>query len=203
MILRSPHRSVGHIGNRVILFCFRLAVLGHLLSGLPGYAAASASVADPSKAKRPEHWAYVRPNRPTAPEVKTASWVRGDIDRFILARLEKTGLSPNREADRYTLIRRLSLDLIGLPPSLNEVDAFVADRGPDAYERLILDCMLGDSTLFTRSDEVEAQWQIVSPITRNWDAGVGSFIEQYRAGTWGPKEANDFMQADGRKWRVL
>ncbi len=74
---------------------------------------------------------------------------------------------------------------------------------PDAYERLILDCMLGDSTLFTRSDEVEAQWQIISPIVRNWEAGVGSFIEQYRAGTWGPKEANDFMQADSRKWRVL
>ena len=74
---------------------------------------------------------------------------------------------------------------------------------PDAYERLILDCMLGDSTLFTRSDEVEAQWQIITPITRNWEAGVGSFIEQYRAGTWGPKEANDFMLADGRKWRVL
>ena len=137
MILRSPHRSVGHIGNRVILLCFRWVVLGQLLSGLPGYAAALASLAEPSKAKRPEHWAYVRPNRPTAPEVKTASWGRSDIDRFILARLEKTGLSPNREADRYTLIRRLSLDLIGLPPSLDEVDAFVADRGPDAYERLV------------------------------------------------------------------
>ena len=74
---------------------------------------------------------------------------------------------------------------------------------PDAYERLIIDAMLGDGTLFTRADEVEAQWGLISPVIDGWQAGHGSFIEQYRAGTWGPKAANDFMTADGRKWRAL
>jgi glucose-6-phosphate 1-dehydrogenase len=76
-------------------------------------------------------------------------------------------------------------------------------QAPDAYERLILDAMLGDSTLFTRSDEVEAQWGLITPVTDAWQGGNGSFIELYRAGTWGPKEADDFMTADGRKWRTI
>lgn len=74
---------------------------------------------------------------------------------------------------------------------------------PDAYERLLLDCMLGDSTLFTRSDEVDRAWSIIDPVLAKWKDGSGSFIELYRAGTWGPKQADDFMSADGRQWRVL
>lgn len=74
---------------------------------------------------------------------------------------------------------------------------------PDAYERLLLDCILGDSTLFTRADEVERAWQIITPVLESWKAGTGSFIEQYRAGTRGPKEADDFIRADGREWRPL
>ncbi len=74
---------------------------------------------------------------------------------------------------------------------------------PEAYERLIVDAMLGDSTLFTRSDEVEAQWSLIKPVLNAWESGNGSFIELYRAGSWGPKEADDFMAADGRKWRKL
>ncbi len=74
---------------------------------------------------------------------------------------------------------------------------------PDAYERLLLDAMLGDSTLFTRSDEVEASWALVTPVIERWQEGGGSFIELYRAGTWGPKSADDFIAADGRKWRTL
>jgi glucose-6-phosphate 1-dehydrogenase len=74
---------------------------------------------------------------------------------------------------------------------------------PDAYERLILDCMLGDSTLFTRSDEVETAWSILTPLLQKWLDGSGSFIELYRTGTWGPKQADDFIRADGREWRVL
>ena len=75
--------------------------------------------------------------RPAEPAVKDAAWVRNPIDRFILARLEKEGVSPSPEADRATLIRRLSLDLLGLPPSPKEVDDFVADQSPDAYEKLV------------------------------------------------------------------
>ncbi len=83
------------------------------------------------------HWSFRPVVRPAEPAVKNAAWVRNPIDRFILARLEKEGVAPSPEADRATLIRRLSLDLLGLPPSPNEVDAFVADQSPDAYEKLV------------------------------------------------------------------
>ena len=88
-------------------------------------------------AKWAEHWSYVAPERPAVPEVKNRKWPRNIVDRFILAALEKKGLKPNAEADRYTLIRRLSLDLIGLPPTVQEVDDFIADKSPNAYEKLV------------------------------------------------------------------
>src|SRR5262249_7015223 len=83
------------------------------------------------------HWAFQPPQRPSVPAVRHTSWVRNPIDNFILARLEKEGLQPSPEADRVTLLRRLSLDLLGLPPSPEEVEAFVNDPRPDAYERLV------------------------------------------------------------------
>jgi hypothetical protein len=83
------------------------------------------------------HWAFRPPVRPPLPAVKDASWVRNPIDHFILARLEKEGIPPSPQADRATLIRRLYLDLLGLPPDVADVDAFVADARPDAYERLV------------------------------------------------------------------
>jgi hypothetical protein len=83
------------------------------------------------------HWAYVPPTRPAAPAVRHAAWPRNDIDRFILARLEAEGLVPQPEADRATLARRLALDLTGLPPTPEEVDAFVADADADAVEKLV------------------------------------------------------------------
>lgn len=84
-----------------------------------------------------EHWAYVAPKRPALPEVKNTAWPKNGLDRFILARLEKEGLKPGAEADRPTLIRRLSLDLTGLPPTPAEVDAFVADQSANAYEKVV------------------------------------------------------------------
>ncbi len=78
----------------------------------------------------PKHWAFVSPVRPALPAVRESGLVRNPIDRFILARLEKEELRPSPEADRVTLPRRLSLDLIGLPPTPEEVDAFLADRSP-------------------------------------------------------------------------
>jgi hypothetical protein len=83
------------------------------------------------------HWAYRKPVRPELPAVKNASWSRNPIDRFILAALEQEGLAPSPEADRTALLRRACLDLIGLPPSPQEVDEFVADQRPDAYERVV------------------------------------------------------------------
>jgi hypothetical protein len=84
-----------------------------------------------------KHWAYALPVRPVLPGVKRSGWVTSPIDRFILARLEKEGLTPSPEADRATLLRRLSLDLIGLPPTPQEVDAFLQDRSPDAYQKQV------------------------------------------------------------------
>src|SRR4051794_4829250 len=83
------------------------------------------------------HWAYVAPVRPALPTVKLSAWVRNPIDAFILGGLEAKGLKPSPEADRRTLIRRLSLDLIGLPPTPKEVRAFEQDTDPKAYERLV------------------------------------------------------------------
>ncbi|MBI2421646.1 MAG: PSD1 domain-containing protein [Candidatus Hydrogenedentes bacterium] len=83
------------------------------------------------------HWAYVRPELADAPAVATPGWVRNPVDRYVLHDLEAAGLGPSPEADRVTLIRRLSFDLIGLPPTSAEVEAFVGDASPDAYERLV------------------------------------------------------------------
>ena len=83
------------------------------------------------------HWAYVKPERAQPPTVRNEAWVRNPIDRFVLARLEKEGLGPAPEAEKATLIRRVSLDLVGLPPSPAEVDAFLADASPEAYEKVV------------------------------------------------------------------
>jgi hypothetical protein len=83
------------------------------------------------------HWSYVKPVRPDVPKVDNPEWVRNPIDAFILARLAKEGLKPSPEASRETLIRRVSLDLIGLPPTPKEVDEFIADKTTDAYEKLV------------------------------------------------------------------
>ena len=83
------------------------------------------------------HWAFVAPVRPAPPEVRDRRWAKTAVDRFVLAMLEARGLKPSPEADRETLIRRVSLDLTGLPPTLGEIDQFLADTAPDAYERLV------------------------------------------------------------------
>ena len=88
-------------------------------------------------AKYQPHWSFIAPVKAPPPKVKNAKWVRNPIDAFILARLEKENFKPAAEADRRTLARRLSLDLTGLPPKPEEVEAFVNDKSPDAYEKLV------------------------------------------------------------------
>jgi hypothetical protein len=83
------------------------------------------------------HWAFVAPQKPEVPKVKNKEWAKNEIDYFVLNRLEKEGLQPSPEADRETLIRRVSFDLTGLPPTLKDIDAFVRDRSPKAYERMV------------------------------------------------------------------
>ncbi len=84
-----------------------------------------------------QHWAFVQPVRPAEPRVKDSHWARGALDRFVLARLEAEGLKPSPEANRETLVRRLSFDLTGLPPTLEEIDAFAADKSDGAYEKVV------------------------------------------------------------------
>ncbi|HEX8912328.1 MAG TPA: DUF1549 and DUF1553 domain-containing protein [Humisphaera sp.] len=83
------------------------------------------------------HWAFVAPKQAPLPEVKQKDWARNPVDAFVLARLEKEGLKPSPEADRYALVRRAYLDLIGLPPTPEDADAFVQDKSPDAYEKVV------------------------------------------------------------------
>ena len=87
-------------------------------------------------AKYDKHWAFVAPV-PSAPPAKNSKWARNGIDSFILENLEKHELKPSAQADGYSLVRRLYLDLVGLPPTPEQADAFVSDKRPDAYERLI------------------------------------------------------------------
>jgi len=84
-----------------------------------------------------KHWSFVPPRRPSLPAVKDRAWCRNPIDVFVLARLEAAGLKPAPEADRYRLLRRLSLDLTGLPPTLRETEAFVHDVRPEAYQEQV------------------------------------------------------------------
>ena len=91
---------------------------------------------DPVNEKR-NHWAFKAPVRPSEPKLRNAKWVRTPIDAFIAAQHEKYGLAPAPEASRRVLIRRLFLDLTGLPPSPEEIESFLADASSNAYERLV------------------------------------------------------------------
>jgi mono/diheme cytochrome c family protein len=83
------------------------------------------------------HWAFIPPVRPPVPAVSKPNWVRNPIDAFVLSRLDRAGISPSAEAGRTTLLRRLSLDLTGLPPTPAEIDAFLADSSANAYEKQV------------------------------------------------------------------
>lgn len=88
-------------------------------------------------AKWSQHWAFSKPVRSPLPSVSDATWSRTPIDRFILARLERERFQPSAEADKATLLRRVTFDLTGLPPTLADLDAFLADNAPDAYDRVV------------------------------------------------------------------
>jgi len=91
----------------------------------------------PGAVEPSRHWAYQRPRRPALPTVRDQAWVKSPIDAFVLARLEREGWKPSPLASRETLVRRLSLDLVGLPPTPQEIDAFVNDASPDAYAAVV------------------------------------------------------------------
>ncbi|MEO6725044.1 MAG: DUF1553 domain-containing protein [Blastocatellia bacterium] len=88
-------------------------------------------------AKWQQHWSFIAPVKSALPLVKNSAWPKNAIDYFVLAKLEQEGLQPSPEADRATLIRRLSFDLTGLPPTPKEIDGFLTDQSPNAYEKVV------------------------------------------------------------------
>ena len=163
-----------------------------------------------------KHWAYVAPKRPAAPAVKDPKWPANAIDRFVLAKLEKEGLKPSAEADRVTLLRRLSLDLIGLPPTIAEVDAFLADKSPNAYQkqvdRLLASPHYGerwgrhwlDAARYADSDGFEKDKQRFVWFYRDWvinalnrDLPYNQFIIEQIAGDQLPNATQDQKVATG------
>jgi hypothetical protein len=113
------------------------AEIGRLRAWIDAGAHWPSDASERPAAPRPAHWSFQPLRKPQPPPVRSAGWARNAIDRFILARLEKESLAASPEADRTTLLRRVSLDLTGLPPTPAEVAAFVSDRRVDAYERAV------------------------------------------------------------------
>ncbi|PYV34743.1 MAG: hypothetical protein DMG22_04855 [Acidobacteria bacterium] len=161
-------------------------------------------------------WAFIPPELPRVPEVKNSKWPHNSIDHFILARLEKEGLAPSRPADRVTLLRRLSLDLIGLPPTPDEVDAFVADQSKNAYEkqveRLLRSPHYGerwgrlwlDAARYADSDGFEKDKQRQVWFFRDWvisalnrDLPYNEFVIEQIAGDILPHPTQDQIVATG------
>ena len=105
-----------------------------------------------------KHWSFLAPGRRPLPEVHDSNWPKNAIDRFVLAQLEREGLKPSPEAGRRTLIRRVSFDLTGLPPTPAEVEAFVRDPSADAYDKVVTR-LLGSPRY---GERMAARWGIIS-----------------------------------------
>ncbi|MCB1120985.1 MAG: DUF1553 domain-containing protein [Verrucomicrobiae bacterium] len=105
-----------------------------------------------------KHWSLIPPKAEVPDEVSKPEWVRNPVDKFILKRLDEEGLSPSKQADKTTLIRRVTFDLTGLPPTIEEIDAFLADERPDAYERLVDDLL----SRITYAERMTNEWMDVA-----------------------------------------
>jgi hypothetical protein len=162
------------------------------------------------------HWSFIPPSRPPVPAVKRADWINNPIDAFVLTRLERAELSPAQRADKVTLLRRLSLDLTGLPPTIEEVDAFLADSSTDAYakqvERLLASPHYGerwgrhwlDAARYADSDGYEKDKSRQVWFYRDWvvdaftrDLPYDEFIIEQIAGDLLPGATQDQIVATG------
>ena len=167
-------------------------------------------------AKWSSHWAWAPPKRAEPPAVSHTAWPRTPIDRFILARLEREGLQPSPEADRVTLLRRLTYDLTGLPPTPAEVDAFLNDHSPGAYEKRVdallasprygermampwLDAARYADTHGYHIDSVRGMWPwrdwVINAFTRNLP--FDQFVVDQLAGDLVPNATRDQKVASG------
>lgn len=163
-----------------------------------------------------KHWAYVAPVKAALPAVKNPAWGPGAIDRFVLAKLETEGLAPSPEADKVTLLRRLHLDITGLPPTPQEADAFLADKSANAYEkqvdRLLASPHYGerwarywlDAARYADSDGYEKDKSREVWFWRDWvinslnkDLGYDRFLTEQLAGDLLPNATQDQRVATG------
>ena len=147
-------------------------------------ASASAASAFPYPADRRNFWSFQPVKNPSLPVVKNAAWCKTPIDRFILARLEAKGLKPAAPADRRTLIRRATFDLTGLPPTPEEVEAFAADKSPDAWSKVV-DRLLASPRY---GERWARHWLDVARYADSYDArgvgGEGDISEAWRYRDW-------------------
>jgi len=174
------------------------------------------AVARPNGQSSLKHWAFKAPVKTALPRVRRSKWIHDPVDNFVLARLEKEKLKPSPEADKITLLRRLSLDLIGLPPTIAELDAFVADKSKDAYqkqvERLLASPHYGerwgrvwlDAARYADSDGFEKDkprfiWNYRDWVIRafNRDLPYDQFIIEQLAGDLLPHPTQDQLIATG------
>ncbi|RIK76943.1 MAG: hypothetical protein DCC67_13255 [Planctomycetota bacterium] len=163
-----------------------------------------------------QHWSFIPPARPEPPPVKLPHWARNDIDRFILARLEHEGLTPSPEADRATLLRRVTLDLTGLPPTTDELDAFLRDNRADAYEQAVdrllasprfgehmarfwLDAARYGDTHGLHLDNYREMWPYRDWVVRAFNANLpfNDFLIEQLAGDLLPAPTEDQLIASG------
>jgi hypothetical protein len=179
-----------------------------------------ASVKKPEKEITQEqrnYWAFRTPSHPTPPVFKNAAWIRNPIDRFILVKLEEKGLKPSPPADRLTLLRRVTFDLIGLPPTPAEIEAFVADASADAYEKVVkrllarpqygerwaqhwLDvARFGETNGFELDAEREQSWRYRDYVVKSFndDKPYGRFLMEQIAGDEIDPENFDLRVATG------
>lgn len=164
------------------------------------------------------HWAYQSPSKPAIPKLSAASerWAKNNIDRFVAYRLESKGLVPSKEADKPTLIRRLSLDLTGLPPTPEQIDAFMADKSPDAYEQLVdrlltsdhfgerlaltwLDAARYGDTNGFHHDNIRTAWPWREWVINAFNANMpyDQFVTEQLAGDLLPNATSDQILASG------
>lgn len=173
-------------------------------------------LADSKESKQKRHWAFKAPVKPAVPAVKTRAWVRNSVDNFILAKLEKEKLSPSPEADKITLLRRLYIDLIGLPPTPRQVDAFLADDSKDAYKKVVEELLASphygerwgrhwlDAARYADSDGYEKDmsrevWPYRDYVVNvfNHDLPYNQFIIEQIAGDLLPNRTQDQIVATG------
>jgi len=157
---------------------------------------------------------YLRSGKQLARKTSEISVVYRQVPHLLFGGVARADLVPNVISLRIQPDEGIALSFEAKRPGTSlrmrpvEMDfsygsAFGLLEMPNAYERLLLDCMLGDSTLFTRRDEVEAAWRVLQPVLDAWDHATEEGLEFYESGTWGPAAADDLLRADGRRWRRM